>query len=79
MDELVNQLPELTDVAERRLSDAIDTDSEPEHVTGAALRALRRFLDGKDPDHIWGGLQPILTPEDHYLWLCQDHAKEYLV
>jgi internalin A len=41
------------------------------------LRALRRLLDAKDPQQHWGGLQKVLTPEGHYLWLCKDHAQEY--
>lgn len=24
-----------------------------------------------------GGLKKVLTPEGHYLWLCEDHAAEY--
>jgi len=28
-------------------------------------------------DTTWGGLKRVLTPEDHYLWLCEHHAQEY--
>jgi len=31
----------------------------------------------KDPTQHWGGLKKILTPEGHYLWLCEYHAQEY--
>ena len=48
-----------------------------ERIEGAALQALRRFLDEKDPDQHWGGLKKVLTPEGHYLWLCEQHAREY--
>jgi len=44
---------------------------------GAALRALRQLLDEKDPGQHWGGLKKVLTPEGHYLWLCEYHAEEY--
>ncbi|AFY80496.1 COR domain-containing protein [Oscillatoria acuminata] len=49
----------------------------PERLQGAALRVLRQLLDEKDPHHHWGGLQKVLTPEGHYLWLCEHHAREY--
>lgn len=46
---------------------------------GAQLRALRRLLNELDPDHHWGGLNKVLTPEGHFLWLCDHHADEYKV
>ena len=49
----------------------------PEHTTGAALRAIRQLLDEKDPSQQWGGLRKKLTPEGHYLWLCDYHEKEF--
>jgi internalin A len=52
-------------------------DTEPEHIQGAALRTLRHLLDENDPQQHWGGLKKVLTPEGHYLWLCQYHAREY--
>ncbi|QSJ18459.1 hypothetical protein JYQ62_06700 [Nostoc sp. UHCC 0702] len=35
------------------------------------------LLEEKDPQQHWGGLKKILTPEGHYLWLCEHHAAEY--
>ena len=52
-------------------------DDGGERAVGAGLRALRQLLDEKDPNHRWGGLRRVLTPEHHYLWLCDYHAKEY--
>ncbi|MCT7975952.1 COR domain-containing protein [Laspinema olomoucense] len=49
----------------------------PEQLKIAALRVLRQFLDEKDPHQHWGGLRKVLTPEGHYLWLCEHHAKQY--
>jgi len=46
-------------------------------VLGSALRELRKVLDELDPSQKWGGLQKVLTPEGHYLWLCAEHAEEY--
>jgi small GTP-binding protein len=43
----------------------------------AALRALRHLLEEQDPQQHWGGLKKVLTPEGHYLWLCEHHAQEY--
>jgi len=43
----------------------------------ASLRVLRSVLDKVDPQRTWGGLQKVLTPEGHYLWLCARHAAEY--
>ena len=50
---------------------------EPELLQGAALRALRQLLEEQDPLAQWGGLKKVLTPEGHYLWLCEYHAREY--
>ena len=46
-------------------------------IEGMELRALRRLLDEVDANHEWGGLKKVLTPEGHYLWLCDKHAEEY--
>jgi hypothetical protein len=48
-----------------------------ERFEGAELRALRKLLDEVDPKQHWGGLKKVLTPEGHWLWLCDEHAKEY--
>lgn len=50
----------------------------PEKAEGASLRQVRNLLDELDPQHVWGGLQKVLTPEGHYLWLCPHHAQQYL-
>jgi hypothetical protein len=50
---------------------------EPHRADGAALRALRHLLLELDPAQVWGGLQKVLTPEGHYLWLCPEHAQVY--
>jgi internalin A len=52
---------------------------DEERIEGAALRALRKLLDEKDPARQWGGLKKVLTPEGHYLWLCEQHAQEYKI
>lgn len=47
-------------------------------MKGSDLRALRHLLEELDPSKHWGGLRRVLTPEGHYLWLCEHHAKSYL-
>ena len=70
MKELVANVPEHKDADNLALT-------EPERVQGAALRVLRHLLDKKDPQQQWGGLKKVLTPEGHYLWLCEYHARGY--
>jgi hypothetical protein len=77
MEKLVDKLPEL------RADPALDTAmspgraDDPERAEGTALRALRKLLDERDSQQTWGGLKKVLTPEEHYLWLCEWHAEEY--
>jgi len=77
--ELAEKLPEIQDAEDLELADKIarGEDLDPERADGAALRALRQLLEEKDPQHHWGGLKKVLTPEGHYLWLCEHHAAEY--
>jgi len=80
MEELVKKLPNI-DLRSDTLDDprlsAGFLDSHRQRVQGATLRALRLQLDEKDPMQHWGGLRRILTPEGHYLWLCQHHSLEF--
>jgi internalin A len=77
MTELVKQLPDLEAGRELGLAEEIGGTGSPDWVSGAALRALRQLLDEKDPEQHWGGLRKVLTPEGHYLWLCEYHAQAY--
>lgn len=61
---------------DRRLESGFRVPDQRAH--GAALRQIRALLDQLDPSQHWGGLRKVLTPEGHYLWLCEHHAKEYL-
>jgi len=65
---------ETTQAIAKQMSNA---DLEPEPLQGTALRALRHLLDEQDSQQDWGGLKKVLTPEGHYLWLCEYHAQEY--
>ena len=77
MEELVKKLPDYESAAGLRLMERIPEDPDPEKALGPALRALRSLLDDADPVQHWGGLRKVLTPEGHYLWLCDHHAEEY--
>jgi len=77
METLIDKLPALDDDRNFALAERVGEHFE-ERIEGAALRALRKLLDAKDPAQTWGGLRPVLTPEGHYLWLCQEHAVPYL-
>jgi hypothetical protein len=46
-------------------------------ASGSELRLLREILDKKDTGSHWGGLDRVVTPGGHILWLCKDHAKKY--
>jgi internalin A len=83
MEELVKIMPDVIDTSETtemKLADRLETASEvtPEsYVEGAELRAVRQLLEKLDEHQTWDGLKRVLTPEDHYLWLCEHHAQEY--
>ncbi len=77
--ELAAKLPELKESEDLELAGKIarGEDLDPERADGAALRSLRQLLEEKDPQQHWGGLKKVLTPEGHYLWLCEYHAGNY--
>ena len=80
INQLVVALPELQEDTGLRAAETLHqaTDGvEAQRAEGAALRALRLLLDEKDTRRDWGGLRKVLTPEGHYLWLCETHARAY--
>lgn len=46
-------------------------------ASGSELRLLREILGKKDTGSHWGGLDRVVTPGGHILWLCKEHAREY--
>jgi len=86
MEKLVDHLPTEENLREGfskraldpgALSGLRDASHSAEAKTGAELRFLRHVLKELDPKETWGGLEPIITPEGHILWLCGTHAKEF--
>ena len=77
--ELVKLLPDIEEINRPGIEEfgRSGEPRQPEQVYGAALRALRAFLKKQDPAEGWGGLERVLTPEGHYLWLCEHHARVY--
>jgi len=73
---LVEELPDYGDdalpISEEGAGEPLAGQAE-----GAALRVLRHVLEKLDPARKWGGLRPILTPEGHLLWLCNEHADRF--
>jgi small GTP-binding protein len=77
MEELAKKIKDDKGLTAMDVGEGVGRREGPERIEGAALRALRKLLDEVDPAHHWGGLKKILTPEGHYLWLCEYHAAEY--
>jgi hypothetical protein len=76
MEELAKKLAE-RDYLPADLLEKTGGGARAERFEGAELRALRKLLDEVDPQHHWGGLKKVLTPEGHWLWLCEQHGQEY--
>jgi small GTP-binding protein len=81
MNALVEALPDIEKNEPVRVTgEYLDHEEEIfDIVKGAPLRSIRVLLDKLDKNQVWGGLQRVLTPEGHYLWLCEHHAQEYRI
>jgi hypothetical protein len=78
MDEIVKQLKSTTDGDVGITTESIaEMSGQPLTSVGAEARVLCKLLEQLDPQRRWGGLTRALTPEGHYLWLCDEHAAEY--
>jgi len=62
---------------EAHTGDKLWVGGKAERIEGMELRMFRQLLDEVDEQHEWGGLKKVLTPEGHYLWLCEEHAEKY--
>lgn len=82
MNNLLTHLPALDQIELDELEGLDHSTDDSLHslrfeASGAALRQIRALLDEQDPTREWGGLRKVLTPEGHYLWLCEYHAAQY--
>jgi GTPase SAR1 family protein len=82
MGELVKKLPEVTIGNDlMRISTNEFRHRIPNEHQSESLSELRKLLLTLDPDLEFGrmgGLTKTLTPEGHYLWLCDHHRKEVM-
>lgn len=76
MEGLAKKLAE-RDYIEAELLERTRLGGKEERIEGMELRMFRQLLDEVDEQHEWGGLKKVLTPEGHYLWLCEEHAEKY--
>jgi small GTP-binding protein len=76
MEELAKKLGE-RDYIEAELLERTRVGGKAERIEGMELRMFRKLLDEVEEHHEWGGLKKVLTPEGHYLWLCEEHAEKY--
>ncbi|MCH8121111.1 MAG: hypothetical protein IIC00_15480 [Planctomycetes bacterium] len=76
MEELAKKLAE-RDYIEAELLERTRVGGKAERIEGMELRMFRQLLDEVDEHHEWGDLKKVLTPEGHYLWLCEEHAEKY--
>ena len=77
MEEMLTMLHGIRKSSSSESTYGFGEDGDQNRADMAALRALRQLLDRKDPQQDWGGLRKVQTPEGHYLWLCEYHAREY--
>jgi internalin A len=74
--ELIKKLPEWQQEINWEDLEQLRRGLKSEEISGAQLREIRALLDQLDPKQHWGGLSKLLTPEHHYLWLCEHHYKK---
>jgi hypothetical protein len=77
MEEFAKALPEKPDGEAANYAVDVTESAAPEIGSGAYLREIRAILQGADPQQGWGRLHKVLTPEGHFLWVCEKHARVY--
>ena len=78
MKALLDKLPDVTADRDLKAEYTLEESDKTRGAGGASLRSLRHLLTELDPQQDWGGLVKTLTPEGHWLWLCDEHAEFYL-
>jgi internalin A len=77
MQGIVDQLP-ITTARSSRTAGILESATRSRVELDSDYRAIYALLDNLDPAHRWSGLNRIRTPEDQILWLCRDHARQYM-
>jgi hypothetical protein len=80
---LVNKLPHIEADPFLKGESGLEASEKTRAEGGASLRSLRQLLVTLDPDqhktpNVWGGLTKTITPEGHWLWLCEEHRQPYM-
>ena len=78
MTALVKKLPDIKADRDLKAEHGLEVTDKTRAEGGASLRSLRHLLTELDPKQEWGDLRKTLTPEGHWLWLCEEHAEAYL-
>jgi internalin A len=83
MTALVGKLPDIKADADLKGESGLDASEKHFVEGGGSLRSLRQLLVQLAPDqhktpNIWGGLTKTITPEGHWLWLCDEHRQPYV-
>jgi internalin A len=77
---LAEKVPSLEEITAARLARGLPEASSATEAGGAMLRGLRRLLEEKDKDRVWGKLKRRYDKsQGHHLWLCPEHFDEYEV
>jgi internalin A len=77
MQAIVDQIPGNAGQDTKRIG-LLETATRSDVELDSDYRAIYALLDALDPSHHWSGLNRIHTPEDQILWLCADHARQYV-
>ncbi|GHO98808.1 hypothetical protein KSF_088560 [Reticulibacter mediterranei] len=77
VEEITKNIPQASSLDSMDRSTTIPVLRREQEVTGTALRALHSYLKSVDPNRIWGGLEQMVTPDGHILWLCAKHRQQY--
>lgn len=80
---LVKSLPDVESDLDLKGEYGLEASDKTRAEGGASLRSLRQLLITLEPDqhktpNVWGGLTKTITPEGHWLWLCDEHRQSYV-
>ena len=78
MTALAEKLPDVKSHRDMKAERGLKVTNKTRVEGGASLRSLRHLLLELDPEQKWGDLNKTLTPEGHWLWLCEEHREFYI-